>query len=302
MTDGLLRCSAGGAEFAIRAGDVRHVARADQLRADETADGRSGVIKLGGYLVPVFALQSVLGLPDTDTVERDQHIAVTGDQEQLVGWLVDRVSRDATSTDAQIAPLPPSIGGHARRWFDGVVLCADRSLLLINSRQLNPLCRDMISETAPAFVQLPLSDDPRAEPVALVFSTTALPSTATNRFALSARQVAAIVQPTEVLRVPGSAAHVAGLTLWRDVVVPVFEFRGESSTAGVNRRRLIARCGVNAHQSLIAFAIDAEVCMHKPAADDRLLPDVPCPSFATGVFSINGDQVALLDLDALVST
>jgi chemotaxis signal transduction protein len=172
-------------------------------------------------------------------------------------------------------------------------------LLLINPGQLNPLCREATNAAVPAFVQLPLSDDPRAEPVAVVFSTTVLPSTATNRFALSARQVAAIVQPTEMLGVPGSAAHVSGLTLWRDVVVPVFDFREEKSSSGANRRRLIARCGVNAHQSLIAFEIDAEVSMHKPAADDRLVPDAPCPSFAAGIYNINGDQVALLDPDAL---
>ncbi len=302
MTEGLLRCAAGENEFAIRAGDVLHVARADQLRADDTADGRAGVVKLGGYLVPVFSLRSRLGLPDlADASERDQHIAVTGDQDQLVGWLVERVTRDAGIGDLQIAQLPPAIGGEARRWFDGVVLCANRPVLLINPRQLNPLTPAPAIEPAPAFLQLPLSDDPRAEPVALVFSTTALPEADTNRFALSARQVAAIVQPAETIGIPGCATHVAGLTFWRDVVVPVFDFRGARDAANPNRRRLIARCGANGRQSLIAFPIDTEVVMHKPAADDRLIADAVCPSFATGVFSINGDRVALLDLDALVS-
>jgi chemotaxis signal transduction protein len=305
MTDGLLRCSAGGTEFAIRASDVRHVARADQLRADEKRDGRAGVIKLGGYLVPVFALHTRLGLPRTvETPEPEQHIAVTGDQEQLVGWLVDRITRDATADAMQIAPLPASIGGDARRWFEGIVVSPDRSVLLVNTRQLNPLAADAAANMtwAPPFVQLPISDDSRAEPVALLFSTTALPAADTNRYALSARQVAAIIQPTEMIRVPGCAAHVAGVTLWRDVVVPVVDFRRQLQESAANTRRLIARCGADGRQSLVAFSIDAEIVMHKPAAGDRLLPEASCPPFATGVFNIDGDRVALLDLDALVAS
>jgi len=304
VTDGLLRCSAGGAEFAIRASEVRHVARADQLRADDKRDGRAGVIKLGGYLVPVFALHARFGLPRTvETPEPDQHIAVTGDQEQLVGWLVDRVTRDSAAATMQIAPLPASIGGAARRWFDGIVVTADRSVLLVNTRQLNPLATDgsVNSDPTPAFVPLPISDDPRAEPVALLFSTTALLESDTNRYALSARQVVGIVQPTEMIGVPGCAPHIVGVTLWRDVVVPVVDFRGPLHVASANSRRLIARCGADGRQSLVAFSIDAEIVMHKPAAGDRLLPDVPCPPFATGVFNVDGDRVALLDLDALVA-
>jgi len=304
VTDGLLRCSAGGAEFAIRASEVRHVARADQLRADDKRDGRAGVIKLGGYLVPVFALHARFGLPTTvETPAPDQHIAVTGDQEQLVGWLVDRVTRDSAAATMHISPLPASIGGAARRWFDGIVVTADRSVLLVNTRHLNPLATEgpLNSDPAPAFVPLPISDDPRAEPVALLFSTTALLASDTNRYALSARQVVGIVQPTDIIGIPGCAPQIAGVTLWRDVVVPVVDFRGLPPVAPANSRRLIARCGADGRQFLVAFSIDAEIVMHKPAAGDRLLPDVPCPPFATGVFNVDGDRVALLDLDALVA-
>jgi len=305
VTEGLLRCSAGGAEFAIRGSEVRHVALADQLRRDDKRDGRAGVIKLGGYLVPVFALHARLGLPRTvETPAPDQHIAVTGDQEQLVGWLVDRVTRDSAAATVQIAPLPASIGGAARRWFDGLVVTADRSVLLINTRQLNPLVADAAvnSDATPAFVPLPISDDPRAEPVALLFSTAALLASDTNRYALSARQVVGIVQPVEMIAVPGCAPHIAGVTVWRGVVVPVVDFRGQPHIAPPNSRRLIARCGADGRQSLVAFSIDAEIVMHKPAAGDRLIPGATCPPFATGVFSVDGDQVALLDLDALVAS
>ena len=304
MTDGLLRCNAGGVEFAIRASEVRHVARADQLRADDKRDGRAGVIKLGGYLVPVFALHDRFGLRRTvETAEPDQHIAVTGDQEQLVGWLVDRVTRDSAAATAHFAALPASIGGAARRWFDGIVVTADRAVLLVNTRQLNPLATDASTtfDATPAFAPLPITDDVRAEPVALLFSTDALLASDTNRYALSARQVVGIVQTTAIIGVPGCAPHITGVTMWRDIAVPVVDFRGQPQAAAANRKRLIARCGTGGRPSLVAFSIDAEIVMHKPAAGDRLIPEAACPPFATGVFNVDGDRVALLDLDSLVA-
>jgi len=302
--EGLLRCATGEDEFAIRAHDVRHVARADQLRSDETTDGRAGVVRLGGHLVPVFRLRSTLGLPPLDTAARhEQHIAVTGDHDELVGWLVDRISREPETSTAQIAALPAAIGGKARHWFEGVVTCADRrTILLLDPKRLDPLRpntspRD--EDDQKPFVPQLTARIEQAEPVALVFSTPSLPDSRIDKFALSGRQVAAIVQPSDPIGVPGCAPHVAGLTLWRDVVVPIVDFRRGSRAGSSQQRRLIARCAVS--HSLMALTIDADVVMHRPAADNKLVVDVPCPPFANGVFDLNGDKVALLDLDALVT-
>lgn len=297
--EGLLRCATADDEFAIRANEVRHVARADQLRADETADGRAGVVKLGGHLVPVFRLRSILGLPQNEGSARtEQHIAVTGDNDELVGWLVDRISRESAASPTRIVPLPASIGGRARHWFEGVVTCADgRTLLMLDPKRLDPL-RPNTSKRDDSDADQPFAPSPasaaRAEPVALVFSASSLPSSHVDKFALSGRQVAAIVQPTMTIPLPGSPSHVTGLTLWRDAVVPVLDFT--RAPAAVNGRRLIARCGTT---SLIAFAIDGEVVMHKPSAGDAMVVEAACPSFADGVFDLNGDRVALLNLDAL---
>jgi len=298
IADGLLRCATGEDEFAIRAHDVRHVARADQLRSDETGDGRAGVVKLGGHLVPIFRLRSMLGLPDRDTSSRtEQHIAVTGDRDELVGWLVDRISRESAS--AQIVPLPPSIGGKARHWFEGVVTCADgRAILMLDPKRLDPLrphtSRRDDEETDRPFSPSLTTHVASSGPVALVFSSSSLPASAVDRFALSGRQVAAIVQPDATIALPGSPAHVTGLTLWRDAVVPVLDFtRGPRDPNG---RRLIGRCGST---SLIAFAIDDEIVMHKPSAGDAIVAEAACPAFADGVFDLNGDRVALLNLEAL---
>jgi len=303
IVEDLLRCTTGHGEFAIRSRDVRHVARAEQLRVDDAPDGRAGALRLANHTVPVFSLDHALGLSHGRAIaQADHHIAVTGDGSTLVGWLVDKLTREP-APEVKMAPMPPFIGGHACRWFEGVVTCANADVvLLIDPRELSPL-RDHVfagDRSEPAFLPAVIARPSSADPVALVFSTAAFPASPIDKFALSGRQVAAIVQPTHTIPVPGCASHVSGLTLWRDAVVPVVDYRADTRVQSANWRRLIARCGTRA-QSLVAFAIDDQVVMHRPAADNLPVTDVACPPFASAVFDVNGDRVALLDVDALAS-
>ena len=311
IVEDLLRCSTSRGEFALRSGDVRHVARAEQLRADDRGDGRIGVLRLGSQLVPVLSLDTALGYDATaKSLQGDQHIAVTGDGAELVGWLVDKLTREPAA-GVKIAPMPAAIGGRACHWFEGLVCCEHGDVaLLIDPRQLNPFDTNpgTRERNEPAFAPAALNQSAAAEPVALVFSTEVFPASPVDKFALSGRQVVAIVQPTEPIPVPGCAAHVAGVTLWRDAVVPIVDYRADANEQSSHRparrgrgegeRRMIARCGPRS-QSLIAFAINDEVVMHRPAADHRRLADIACPPFASGVFDLNGAPVALLNVDAL---
>jgi chemotaxis signal transduction protein len=304
--EGILRCFVGAEQYAFRTRDVRHVARAEQLRDSADADGRVGLLKLGGQHVPVFSLGRVLGRPGiTDQARNaDHHIAVTGDRDELVGWLVDRVARTATPERGGVAPIPRSIGSPASRWFEAVVTFdADDSALLIAPQYLNPLAaRPADRDDTPAFGGGPATAEARPEPVAVLFSTDSLPPSAARRYALSGRQIAAIVSPTAPILVPGCADHVRGVTIWRQSVVPVIEFRSEGTTPpAANRRRLIAQGGTRSHGSLVGLTIDAEIVMHRPAADHRALADVDCPAFCSGMFDINGEVVGLLDLDRLLT-
>ena len=301
IAHGLLRCTTGANHFAMRAEEVRHIARADQMKRDAGEDGRAGFLKLGGQTVPVFDLRHALQLPEGDTATADRHIAITGDHRQLVGWLVDRIVRDSRAA-ATLAPLPSFIGASARRWLDGVAIGADEApLLLINPRRLAPNREDAdaFDDLAPAFAVPPLAGRQPADPVALVFSSAALPPSTINKYALSGREVAAIVQDPTSLPVPGAAAHVGGIFMWRNVVVPIVDFQRASTPPAVNRRRLIARCHANGQHSLIAITIDADVLMHRPSAENTLATEVACPRFASGVFELDGDKVALLDPGAI---
>lgn len=304
--DGILCCEVGRERYAFRSSDIRHVERAEYVRVDGGTDGRRGTLRLGSQQVPVFALGQVLGGTSSNYTPHggEGHVAITGERGALVGWQVDRIARAPRLGAGDIAALPPILGAPATSWFEGLVrLDDDESALLIAPHHLAS-GRQVVEGRDPevAFERRAPTPAIDPEPVAVVFSTTALPASAAIRYALSGRQIAAIVQSTEIIAVPGCSDRVRGVMWWRRVVVPVIDFRNAADRdATPPRRRLIVQCGARQHVSLIAFSIDSEVVMCRPATDHRLLPAVACPPFASGVFDVNGEAVALLDLDALLA-
>jgi chemotaxis signal transduction protein len=302
--EGILRCSVGAEQYAFRTIDVRHLARAEQVRDDAKADGRLGVLKFAGLAVPVFGLGHALGRPRPTTVPRnsDQHVAVTGGRDGLVGWLVDKIARTASLPREAVAPMPRSVGLPASKWFEALVTFGpDDSALLIAPEHLNPLVSIGVeADIAPAFAAPPVRAGEKREVVAVLFSTDSLPPSPAGRYALSGRQVAAVVQPAAPIHVPGAAPHVIGVTRWRQAVVPIVEFRHTQQRSPSDGRRLIAQTGPGGAESLVAFSINTEVVMHRPEANHSLIANAACPPFCSGMFDVDGEVVGLLDLEALL--
>jgi chemotaxis signal transduction protein len=307
--EGLVCCTVGDKQYALRGADVRQILRVEKMRGAAAGDSKAGTLDLAGQVVPVFRLGTVLGraTPQRNvTAPGGHHIAVTGEGSEVVGWLVDRVVRTPLSDDALVVPLPAVVGPAATSWFEALVKLGGTSLLLMAPQYLNPLAqrklRPDVGRTAGALA-MPAKTAEAAEPIVLLFSTPALPRCAATRFALSGRQVAAVAQPVSLIPVPGSAPCVTGVAWWRNLVVPVIDFRGagDHDDAAQRRRQLIAQCGPRLGNTLVAFAVDAEVALHRPGAGDQKAAGVACPPFAAGVFDIGGEAVALLDLDALLA-
>ena len=303
--EGLVCCTAGDREFALREADVRQVVPGEKMRTVGGDDTIAGTLDLDGRAVPVFRLESVLGRTASPRHARGTggHIAVTGDGREIVGWLVDGVVRTPLSDDTKLSPLPAIIGPAARSWFEALVKLDGTSILLIAPQYLNPLAQHTANPDAPTTFA-PVGQGKTAdatEPIVLLFSTPALPRSAAARFALNGRQVAAIAQPMSTIPVPGSATYVMGVAWWRDLVGPVIDFRGwsEHDDGTERRRQLIAQCGPRLGNALVAFEVDAEITLHRPGAGDQKAAGVPCPAFAAGMFDIGGEPVALLDLDLL---
>ena len=104
-----------------------------------------------------------------------------------------------------------------------------------------------------------------------------------------------------IIKVPGSADHVTGVSWWRNTVVPVIDFRSRNAAAVPHGRFLVAQCGGGLRGMLVAFPIDSEVAMHKPTDSDRGLTDTSLPPFVDGAFQVGGETAALLNLDALLT-
>ena len=175
----------------------------------------------------------------------------------------------------------------------------------MSPRNLNPLLKRrsrVDASKAAAAVPKKKGSEP-AEHVVLLFSTPALPSAGSSRFALSGKRIAAITQPIPAIAVPGSAPHVTGVSWWRNAVVPVIDFRGPGDHDDTEERRrcVIAQCGPRLGNTLVAFPVDAELAMHRPSVSDRLVADAQCPPYVSGMFEIDGEVIALLDLDALLA-
>ena len=304
--DGFICCTVGSQQFAFRAADVRHVSRADKLRVGTDEDGRVGTLKTSGQMIPVFRLGGALGEPAAaggPARDADQHIAVTGRPGELVGWLVDHLARAVDSEGATVVPLPRLVGAQATTWFDALVRLGETLVLLLAPHRIGPfgtpLTESHHATSAPSGVtpQLP------TVPMTLLFSTPALPRCAAPRYAISARQIVAIVKALQLIRVPGSAQHVTGVSWWRNTAVPVIDFRDRPDGAAAlsHSRCLLAQCGGSLRGTIVAVPIDPDIDTHKPADSDRGLTDTSLPPFVDGAFHVGGETAALLNLDTLLT-
>ena len=80
--EGLVCCSVGDKQYALRGGDVRQIIRVEKMRAAAGSDSSVGTLDLAGQPVPVFRLGSVLGRTGAQRNAANpggHHIAVTGE-------------------------------------------------------------------------------------------------------------------------------------------------------------------------------------------------------------------------------
>lgn len=306
--EGIVCCTVGDEQYALRGADVRQIVRVEHRHGAADREGRVGTIDVAGQTVSVFALRSVLGRAGPQARASHaggHHIVVTADAGELAGWLVDRIVRTTLSPGADVVPLPGVVGATATTWFEGLLELGDRSMLLVSPRNLRLRPRQSVRpDTTPAFLAPSARIDRQAPSMVAIFSTCALPRSEASRYALSGRQIAAIVRSLPAVVVPGSVRYVRGVALWQRTVVPVIDFRdpGDCGHAAPQQRLVIAQCGARLRGTLVAFPVDSEITLHQPGTEDRQVAAVPRPAFAIGVFDIGGEAVALLDLDALLAS
>ena len=312
MSTTLVSCTVGQVEYALRAGDIVAVMRAERMRAPAAREAGIGVVTIGSDRVSVHALGTHIGAdPASGRGARDRHVVVLRGSSGPVGWLVDRISRSHLAEGTRVLPLPALVGERARRWFGGVVDTTDRTMLLLSVAPVGASEGGEAIDGIQAFG--PATDDvlrsPSGDtPLVVTFGSEALPSFGISRYAISARRVAGVESGLEITNVPGSAHPVIGITVWRSNVVPVLDFRqSRTPDEHSDQRLLILRCGGSGTRTAVALPVDAETALCQATTDNVLVDRArngarAMPPFAVGVFDVRGQKVALLDPDALLRT
>jgi chemotaxis signal transduction protein len=310
----MVSCIVGARQYAMRGTDIREIARAERMRRTSVpgrSDGAVGTLAVGGEAIPVYSLAAILEgtAPAAGHASTGHHIVVTHGAQGPVGWLADRIVRSHLNDRLDVLPLPAVVANGATNWYEGLLIVDDAPLLLLSPSRLDPratrdrAASDVVSPE-PEIAAAPASAD-AASTLVVTFSSPALPRCGAERYALSARRIAAVVQSLTVTPVPGCPPHVTGVAVWRNDVMPVVDFRSasERSAAGTGHRFLIARCGRPLRGGSVAFAVDTELTLHQPTRDDREADEIESsPAFVAGTFIVSGDRLALLDLDMLLLT
>ena len=292
---GALCCHVGGEQFAFRGSDVRLIARAEQMLPDAGRDGRLGVLQQAGADVPVYALGTLLGQPAP--AARDvSHVVVTDGARGAFGVLVDRAVRVALDDGAAVLPLPAFVGPPAGRWFAGLLHDSRLTCLLLSPLGL---------QSAGAQLGGP-PDEPRptaaaargteAGEIVVLFRTPALPSCDADRYAIGARRIGGVVQTLPSVPLPGAPRFVTGLSWWQGTAVPLLDF-GAAGRRTSRSRYLLLRTRGGTYAGL---PVEADVALRRATAEDRQVRGGG-DSFVKGLFSVGGERVALIDVDALVA-
>jgi len=293
-------CAVGPHHYAFDGADVRFIVRSEQLRPapPDAPPGCVGTLR-ADVDIPVYLLaRRVAG---ASLSESHSHIVVTQGAGRPIGWLVSNTIRNARGTESKVLPLPPIAGPLAASWFKGLITLADRPYLLLSPRGLDPSApSQQLAAYAPVIA--PAQETATTQSV-LLFATAALPPSRAARYIVSARQVLAIAQTLPATPLPSGKPQVNAVALWRDIAVPIVDFRGRIPDARDTKvRYLITHCGARLKYAPLALPVDQGVVLHKAAPSDRQLPrDVDDPPHLAGVFEVGGELVGLLDIDKLAS-
>jgi chemotaxis signal transduction protein len=300
--NGFVCCVLGDEQYALRGIDVRSVARAEQMTDQTPSGARVGSIRYAGVQAPVYSLAALLGR-DRDTATFDRYVVVTRGAERPMGLLVDRVVRTPVDEHPKVLPLPSVVGEVARRRFEGLLRHAEWSYLVLAPASLDPDARGGRPPAQPAARPRSSSATGGADMVA-VFTSPWLPRCPADRYAIEARRVEALVQSLPSIAIPGAAPHVTALGWWRDETVPVLSFDNNGSgAANTSRQRfIVVRCVHEAETAYVAIAVTGDIALHRATREDTVVPfELRHIDFVRGVFSAGDEDVALLDLDMLLT-
>lgn len=303
--DGAVCCLLGMERYAIRGRDVRIVARAEEMRREEAADGRIGVLVQGGQVLPVYGLADLLGR-QSESFGEDHHVVVTQGEGEPFGLLVDRLLRVPVAGGVDVLPLSPVVGQASAAWFEGLLARGDESCLVLSPTGVDPQARRGPRARAATAVgpSRAVRRAGRCDLVA-VFTSPALPAGEFDRYGIAVPRIDAVVRELPHVPVPGSPPWIRALGWWKDATLPILDFRGNAG-AGIDgefARYLVARHGPTRENAFVAIPVDDDITLYRATDRDRRLTGrTEATVFVRGTFRTGNERLGLLDLDALITS
>jgi chemotaxis signal transduction protein len=295
--ESFVHCRIAGRPYAFDAGDVRFIARSDQVAPGGDGVGRVGTLR-GREPIPVFALGALLH--PSEPASDGSHVVITGSGEERAGWQVDRILSARREGAADRLALPLLAGPLARRWFSALLDENEGEPSLVCSPAgLDPRGSAHAVLADPPVQPAELAPTGAGRGVAALFSSPALPPCGASRYALAGTRIVAVVQSLPARVVPGTPAHVSAVAVWRGLAIPVLDASGGAGvpTDTSRSRYLIARHA----GSLVAIPIERDVVLHRASHDDAPVTRPEGTPPGVQLFSVRGETVALVDLDSLTA-
>lgn len=305
MTTEFLCCNIGARPYALRAGDVMGIVRADAITRAQQGNRAGAFVTHAGVAVPVFSAAAHLGLSQRPDVSAG-HVLVTGTGPAARGWLVDRILRRSPCDDRGIAALPSMVGEASRRLFEGLIVVDGQSMLVLHTRSADHGghgdARAHAGPSQPVHGVPRLLPQPASStaPLLIAFASSALHLPARTLAAVSVKQVREVLRVETVVPVPNAPRAIRGIAPWRGVAVPVVDF-GPANHHPLSKVLIAQDRGRDNEPVLMAVPIDRDARLHRVSDDWRRVTAAGPSHFVHGFFAIGPDRVGLIDIEAVAA-
>lgn len=302
-----LRCGAADAAYLIDKTWVHGSHPAHDLRRGPGADGLAGHLPFDGGSLPVYDLAPRLG--QTSSGAATGRVLVIATETARWGLLVEQLFGDVRADGGAVLPLPPCLADLGM--YEGVYQHDNRPVLVLTPSGLHPEGEDHLPVSAARTVNRSLPAPPvppgrRVQQHKLLLCPVR-PAEGPRRavaLGLSVAQVNEVGTPGTVIAVPGAPRHIIGITVWRNLVVPVIDPGCGAASDTPGHSPALRQVVAHAPRSLepAAFLVRAPVhVVHLPIACAPARRPLPFePDHVRGAFEIPDQTVVVPDLDRLV--
>jgi purine-binding chemotaxis protein CheW len=137
-SDKYIEIGIGQEQHALRITDINEIIKIQPItKLPNSPADVVGICNLRGVIIPVLSLRAKFGLPEVEQTKATR-IVVVINEDQLLGLVVDSVSRVISFTDIQ--PPPYSLSGDALPFVEGVGRAEDRMVMIMNLPNVLKTC------------------------------------------------------------------------------------------------------------------------------------------------------------------